>query len=237
MSVPRSVSRRLGLAIGWATLVAVGVDEGSAQRVALDVSAGSVGPGVAVHVGLTPRLNLRLSGHHLPLSRSGVFTDDANDVDVAYEADLTVGGASALLDWHPTGGGFHLTAGAFYNRTEGNFSGAPTSPYKYDDQKTFSVERLGTLSGSVTYASSVAPYVGLGFGNPLSSRVSFLFDVGALYTGAPEVTLQGTGLIAPTANHATTINEGISTFTWYPVLSFGLGFRLAGGGPTPQERP
>lgn len=120
-----------------------------------------------------------------------------------------------------------MTLGAFYNNNGGEFFGQPVTPYKYDETKTFAPEKLGTLSGKLEYPA-ISPYAGVGIGNAANSRISFLLDLGVLYTGSPEVTIEGTGMIAPTANHAPTINEGLKSFQWYPFLSLGLGYRFSG---------
>jgi hypothetical protein len=56
---------------------------------------------------------------------------------------------------------------------------------------TYTSAELGSVTGTVKVGNSAAPYVGFGWGNPTSPthRVQFLFDVGAIYSGTPSVTL------------------------------------------------
>ena len=57
-------------------------------------------------------------------------------------------------------------------------------------------------------------------------RLGLLFDMGVIYTGEPTFEMVGSGMIAQTAAWAETMQEGLKTFTWMPVVSLGLSFRL-----------
>jgi len=82
----------------------------------------------------------------------------------------------------------------------------------------------------VTYPTPVQPYLGVGFGNlgRGESRVSVMFDIGVIYTGSPEIELNASGLLTPTANpdQEKNLNEGLESFVLYPVFSFGVGVRI-----------
>lgn len=74
-----------------------------AQGVAAHLNVGTMGPGLGINVGLTEQFNVRATGYLFSFDYNGSFTDESNDVTVDYESELHLGGASALLDWHPGG--------------------------------------------------------------------------------------------------------------------------------------
>lgn len=196
-----------------------------AQKIGLSAQATSMGPGLSVHLGFTRFINVRASGYLFSTSVDGDYSDESLEVDIGYDADISLGGASAIVDFYPRGRKFHLSAGIFYNMFDVSGEGAPTTPYEFNDVKTFQPDKLGTITVDVKYPD-IAPYVGLGFGNVHGKRISFNLDMGVLYSGAPTVDMEGTGLIAGTATQDEIINDGIESFVFYPYISLGLGLRL-----------
>jgi len=192
--------------------------------VGVALRVGSLGPGIQVTVPVSSTLNVRAGGSLLPVSRTETFSD--LEVETKFNADAKIGAVGAFLDYHPTGGFFRLSGGLFYNLLDVSGTGTPTESW-FLDEKEFTPERLGSLTVGVEYKNKVQPYVGIGFGNmSVGSRVTFLLDIGAVYTGAPEISMSGTQMIAGTANWQGRLNEGISSFKWYPNFSLGIGFRL-----------
>jgi len=197
---------------------------GHAQSgVALSVHASSLGPSADLHIKASDALRVRLRGSYLPYTYTEEFEDD--DVTAATDADLTLGGPEARLEWHPFKTAFHLSGGALLNITTVDAQVVPTEPYAYSDVKTFSPEKLGSLQATASYPP-VAPYAGIGFGDAVNSRWSFLIEIGAYYTGAPDIEMEGTGLIKPTAQNAALLNDGLESFVVLPHLAFGVALQL-----------
>jgi hypothetical protein len=194
------------------------------QGLAISLKAGTMGPGVELSLPVGSNLGLRVGGSFLPLTPTHIEEDE--DVTVKFKGDVTWGGYKGLLDIYPFRNGFRLTAGAYVDIREVKATGKPLSAMEIDG-KEFSPERLGSVSATLTYDQAVSPYVGFGFGDPTRrGRVGFLFEAGVIYTGEPTFEMSGTGMMAPTANWAPTMEESIKTFTWMPVVSLGLSFRL-----------
>lgn len=196
-----------------------------AQRVAISVKGGTLGAGAEVTAGLTPTLNARVGGSFFPYSHQGSYTED--EVNVGYTADLSVQAASLLLDWHPFKNAFRLSGGAFYNMTKVDATAVPTESYTVKS-RTFTPEELGNLSGQLDYKQKLAPYLGLGFGNPVRAgkRFGFVMDIGVIYTEAPGLTMEGEGMLAPTANQASELEATLSDIKLYPVVTLGLSVGL-----------
>lgn len=227
---------RLTLALIAAFVLLTAGDAAAQRSLALRASAGTLGPGAELVTPLSVQnaLNIRLGGSFLPYNYSDVIDDDAADVE--FTADGRVGAVSAVVDWHPFSNAIRFSGGLLVNLFQLDGDAVPVTGYCVEDRqpdgtcasKEFSPEELGTLTASLDYSSAVAPYVGFGLGNAIAGRSdwSFMFDLGLLYTSSPSVDLEGTGLIAPTANHEATLNEGIESFRWYPNLSIGVAYRF-----------
>jgi hypothetical protein len=161
------------------------------------------------------------------------------DTDVVYDGELSLRNATALLDWHVFGGGFRLSFGAVGASTKVEVVGTPTGgTYEIGDE-VFTAAEVGSLTGEIEMGNSVAPYVGIGWGNTVDAagRITVLFDLGAVYTGSPEVTLTarcGAGIPAARCSELQRevdkeiqeIKDDSADFEWWPVVSLGLAIRF-----------
>ena len=127
------------------------------------------------------------------------YKDGGLDVDrVNLNAALKYSHAELLFDFFPSKtGSFHLTAGAWFAfspllHAEGkalDSSGAnavPQSDWGNTTVFEISTNSQGTLVTDLKFGlNAVKPYIGLGFGRPVSleRRVGFNFNLGLLYTG------------------------------------------------------
>jgi hypothetical protein len=180
---------------------------------------GTLGPGLEVTANLVPGINLRLGANYFTYSR----TDRLDDLEVAveYDADLTLNSIQVLVDWHPLGNQFRLSGGAVYNNNHISAIARPVESYTIRG-KTFAPEKIGSLTADFDHGSKINPYMGVGIGNAVSKRVAVAFDLGVLYTNSPGVSMEGEGMISPTARQAGDLEEGFSGFSFYPLLSLGI---------------
>jgi hypothetical protein len=206
-------------------------------EVAVTAKAGTLGGGVELTVGLSPLWNVRLGGNAFN------YTDNGREVSgIFYNATAHLRTASALLDLHPGGGGFRLSAGAIYNdtRIDGN-SLVPASGFYDIGGVQVPAGLVGTLDGQIKF-DPVVPYLGLGWGNAVGPgrRVRFAADIGAMFQGKGTVTLTpripaGSPLNNPTARAALQIlldreerdiEDDVADYTVYPVVSIGVSYRF-----------
>lgn len=201
----------------------------------LGIRAGTLGGGVDFNIGMTESLALRLGYNYL------TYDQTVEDTDVRYDGTLDVSSFSALLDWHVAGSGFRFTLGAVSNGPKIEVEGTPTGGTYTIGNNTYTASQLGSLQGEIKIGNSVAPYVGLGYGNVVSEkhRVTFLFDLGAIYGGTPDVELRAVcGSAAPpgsplcnqiqadTQAEVQELKNEASTVEWYPVINIGIGIRF-----------
>jgi len=199
----------------------------SAQGIALGAKIGTLGPGLDLTVSLVDRLNLRVNGNYLKISA------ETTQSDIDYDADLTLGSALAMLDWHPFGNNFRISAGAVYNGNELGLEATPTDSVEIGDTE-YTPAQIGTLTGDATF-DKFGPYIGIGFGNAVKEdmALTFVFDLGVVFHGSPEINLDADGPVAgipsfqaDLADEEQQVEDDISAFKIYPVLAFGVSYHF-----------
>lgn len=222
-------------ALTAACLGAPAVSSAATPDFAVAVRAGTPGLGLDLDLGLSPSLGLRVGFAGLNINHS------LSTSDVDYDGQLKLRTLTGLLDWYVFRGGFHLTAGIAGNSTKLEVLGRPRQGFYTLNGTTYSSAQLGSLSGELKLGNSVAPYLGLGWGNPAGEggRVHFLFDVGAIYGGTPSVSLTAhCGPAAPpgsllcndiqgnVASEQEKLRHKADFLRWYPVVSLGVAVRF-----------
>jgi hypothetical protein len=205
------------------------------SSIAAAVRVGTPGYGLELDVGFADRFAARLGYSFLDWNHS------ITDTDLRYDGRLKINNASLLFDWYVTGGGFHITAGATSGGVKVDATGRPSGGTYELNGTTYTAAQVGSISGHVEFGNSVAPYVGVGWGNPIdkAGRLSFLFDIGAMYGGTPDVTLNVTcGTAAPEGTALCTrlkqdvaaekhdLEDNVELARWYPVVNLGVAYRF-----------
>lgn len=203
-----------------ALLTGAGAASATAQDLALGAKAGTTGVGMEITLGMTEAVNLRGGIYGLDYGR------DFEESGIDYDGDLKLRSAALLLDWHPGGRGFRVTAGAYANgnelrgRAEGNLDiGDSTYDVRLDAKADW---------------DRFAPYLGIGYGNAVRGGPwSFSFDAGVMFTGSPDVRLSadGPGTGDPgfqddLRREEQSLEDELSDLEYYPVLSLGLSYRF-----------
>ena len=193
--------------------------------VAGGVKVGTLGPGIEASGYLNDYLSLRVGGHYLNYSYEGT------ESDVEYDIDLELNTLMGVVDFHPFTNQFRITAGLILNNNELELEGTPDDPTEIGDTE-YSPVQIGTLTGSATF-NHLAPYVGIGYGNPVrdNAPISFMFDIGIMFQGSPDVDLAADGTASGDAGFEADLQEEeddaqeeADKFKIYPVISFGVAF-------------
>jgi hypothetical protein len=203
----------------------------------------SLGAGFDVAVPISHRANVRGGFNTLDYGRS--FLNDG----VTYKGTVTFRSVNAMLDFFPFGGGFHISPGALIyngNQVTGDASvpaGQTFTLNNVDYRSSTTNPLVGTGKLSVNKA---APMILIGWGNlvPRSKHFSTSFEVGAVFQGSPQTILNFTGNACDPSglncrNVATDptiqsniqaqqqkINDDVKFVQYYPVVSFGFGYRF-----------
>lgn len=233
--LPTPTPRSLAVAaLAVALLSTVSLVPSARAETAIGVRAGTPGAGAELTTRLASRLDLRLAlaGWDQDVT---VTTDN-----VRYDGTLELRHALALVDWHPADGAFRLTGGVAFNedRLEATAPVADLVAGEIPDLPA-GLE-LGTLRGRAE-GDPVAPYLGLGWGDPLGGDGgwSFALDLGVILLGSPEVSLeldtplpidQVPGLRelleAAVAAEEADLEGEIGDYDLLPVVSFSVGYRF-----------
>ena len=217
-----------------ALCASIGLTQTADAAVGMGVRAGTLGYDIDFDVSLVPTLNLRIAYNGLN------YDHTVNDTAVRYDGKLKISSFSALLDWHLLPGGFRLTAGAVASGPKIEIVGTPSGAGTYQiGDNTYTASQVGSLQGQIKMGNSIAPYVGFGWGNVPKGvlPVTFLFDVGAIYGGTPDVSLTATcNASLPPAQCTQLQNDAsveirkvqgnVSAIKWYPVVNVGIGIRF-----------
>ncbi len=197
-------------------------------EVALALKGGTLGGGLEATIGIVDNVNARLGFNYFS------YDDDFSESGVEYEADLDLRSVSLLLDWHPLSNGFRVSAGALYNGNEASATGKAVSGNFSIDDVTYTAAEVGTLNGEIDF-NSISPYVGIGYGNAVAkgSNWSFVFDLGVIYQGEPDVSLTANGTSSSNAAFISNLEDErrqleseLEDFQFYPVLMIGVSYKF-----------
>ena len=196
----------------------------------------TLGVGATVTKSITPHINAKVGINGLGISR------DVTVSNVDYKANLNLFNVSTLVDYLPwKNGGFHLTGGLVFQDNNLEGTGKPKNGVTINiNGKDYNSKTvLTSLNAKVSFENSVAPYIGLGWGNAVKpgKRWGFSANLGAMFSGSPKVSLTpGFGKDATDAIKAE-INSNIeaerkkqeSDLNWlniYPVFSLGISYQF-----------
>lgn len=212
--------RRAGIVLA-ATVLSLGCGAAGADSFAVGARAGTTGLGLEGTWRLTDSVNLR-GGYY-----AFDYGTDLEEDGVEYDGDLRLRNAAVFADWHPFGGTFRLSAGGVQSGNE--FQGTADGDIEVGDN-TYAAQ----LQADVDW-SGLAPYLGVGFGNAMSGgRLTFSLDLGVMFTGSPEVRLDGSvddpALEAEFADdlerERANLEDELSDVKYYPVISLGFAYRF-----------
>lgn len=194
-------------------------------------TAGTIGVGGGVAAAFGPHIGARVG-----YAKYEHDLDDVEQSELRLAGTVDIGGGHALLDWHPFGGGFRLSAGAVQSATLTAHVKPIANTYTLNGV-TYSADDIGNATGTAEY-DSIAPYAGFGFGRALSrdGRFALSADFGVAFTGAPTLELNATCSV-PNAMLCTQLERDVAAeevelqndaddLKYWPVLSVGLSYRF-----------
>jgi hypothetical protein len=233
MKPPPSTARHgLGRAASVAVAIviaAVGLDAHAdeGRGWAAEARLGFSGLALDAVTELDQHLQLRAGASGMDSSQDGVPLGGTD-----YDTDVKAWTVNVLVDWYPWAKGWRFTAGLFWADLDltgvANLEG--DAEVEIGDG-IYAGEDVGQLALSID-RSGLAPYVGVGWGNPFTStsRWRFQADVGVLYEERVRVELEASGSNGdPAFEHdLTTEARGICNDFghWSPYLALGVSLRF-----------
>src|SRR5690349_22196211 len=157
----------------------------------LGVRAGTLGGGVELSHAFGPHTGVRVNVD--AYNRTQSRTED----NIQYDAKLKLQTTSLSLDLFPFANNFRITAGAIVNGNKLTMHGQPTGGTFVINGNTYNATEIGSLDARVDFNRTV-PYFGIGYGRPINSGLSLIFDLGVLFQGSPKSHIDATcGSAAP----------------------------------------
>jgi len=195
-----------------------------AQDWAVALKASTLGGNLEVYRSFGDQFNA-----HVGISYFGLQQDLDETDDYLAKAEVGLMTISALGDFFPfQSSSFRITGGLIFNMNQIDATLTPADEYVVGGD-TYTPEDLGDLNANISF-NPVAPYIGLGFGNPTGgeSGLGFVFDIGTMYQGVSVVDLTATGLLEPSAaeDQEVLIQDNLNWFKWYPIISLGLTYKF-----------
>ncbi|TDF37604.1 hypothetical protein EYS14_15810 [Alteromonadaceae bacterium M269] len=212
----------------------------------VSLKAGTLGAGLELDYPISPSWSIRLQANDFN------FDDTFEEDDIEYDGELDLSSFGALVVWRPFKKNFNISAGIYSNSNElaGNAISAGEDVFEIGD-----IEYRGAaadplrLDASVDLGDSTAGYFGIGWGSNHKSGFKFSFDIGVLFSGSPTVDLAVNGsaelvsnpgiifnvndgsalaneLQQQISNEVDNLEDDISDFEFYPVVSLGIGYRF-----------
>jgi len=195
-----------------------------ADGVAAGLTAGTLGAGAQIAFRLRDDLNLRAGVNGIDFS----YGYDYRGVD--YDNRVKLFNVPVIADWFPMKGTFlgmfRVSAGLAWNQNKIEATGRPRSGVYTIGNNTYSAPQIASVQGEAKY-DSLAPYVGVGLGNPVLSgkRFGWNVDLGLMYQGRPKTSYNvvcGTGvncaqLQADASIEAGDFDHDMSKYRLYPL--------------------
>lgn len=194
-------------------------------KYAVSGKASTLGLGGEFTTAVTSNINARVGINTLDLD-----SDDKEIDDIEYDLGIDFESYSVLVDWYAFHDSFRISGGVLFMDHEFNMDARPTDNEQIGDN-VYTPAEIGTLSGGIEI-DQAAPYVGIGWGNPLthSRRWGFTCDFGVAFINPPDVSLSATGAAAgleeDMAKEEDEIDDDMDKFKYYPVIALNFFYRF-----------
>jgi hypothetical protein len=196
----------------------------------LGLRGGTLGAGAELSYALSQRAAVRLNADGYNRTQS------STEADIQYDMKLKLQTASLLGDWFPFANNFRISLGAMFNGNKLTMKGQPSGgTFRINDQ-IYTAAEVGSLDAKVDF-NKAAPYFGIGYGRPINSGLSLIFDLGVMFQGSPKSKIDvNCGTAAPQGSPRCTqlqndakgeesqLDDSLRSFKYYPVISLGLAY-------------
>jgi hypothetical protein len=215
----------ISMALVYATLQTGYADTGD---FAIGVGPGTMGLTADTSVGIFSQFNARFGINTFN------FDLETSQNDISYDLDVKLLSFPVLLDWHPfENSGFRISTGLVINKNKADVSSVPQSSYTIGDTE-YTAAELEDLSGKLAF-DTLAPYLGIGWGNPLGKDThwTFICDLGVVFQGETDLSLSASGPITsdPTfqsdlEQERRDLEDELEDYRYYPVVSVGVSYKF-----------
>jgi hypothetical protein len=191
----------------------------------LGLRGGTLGGGAELSYALSQRAAVRLNADGYTRKQT------STQADIDYDMKLKLQTASLLGDLFPFANNFRVSLGAMFNGNKFSLKGQPTGPGYVINGNPYGAAEVGSLEAAVKFRKA-SPYFGIGYGRPIKSGLSLIFDAGIMFQGSPrskiDVNCGTTARCAQLQSDAkaeeSSLDDSLHKFKYYPVISLGLAY-------------
>ncbi len=188
----------------------------------LGVKVGTLGIGLEASWKPLPYMDIRIGTTSYDYDNNGKYGS------INYDAVFALDQYYATANFHFPISPMRITAGVYSNGNEFQLVND-----QLQDIGPYSGALIGTITSETTF-SGTAPYLGIGFDFTLAGKVGLNFDLGVLWQGEPEVTLEVDGILNDDLNfqqdvldpERQALEDDLSDFKAWPVISLGFVYKF-----------
>jgi hypothetical protein len=196
------------------------------RELSYSATLGTLGFGAEVAVPVNETLQVRVVQNGV--RTSGNYTLEGTE----FEYDARIASYGLMVDWHPTGEKFRISAGARRNRIMGADLTANLGDSFTYGGTSYSFADDTIVSGRIE-APEYAPVATFGWKGDIRENVSLLAEFGVMYVGTPTVTLDSEGgasgdasFDAELENQRQAIEDTLGRLGVYPIAQLGVSVRF-----------
>jgi len=131
-----------------------------------------------------------------------------------------------LFSYYPFNSSFRLIGGVGYFTDNSLNMGLSFDEKVTIGEVDFTPDQVGEIIIDNKW-QQIAPYAGIAFGRAVpNSKFGFAVELGTYFSGAPEVSLDATGIIENTKNQETLLEDSFSELKYRPYLSLRLSYSI-----------
>ena len=192
------------------------------RPMAISLKIGTSGPGLELSKQVNNALDVRLGSTYFKYQTTLTPPNLSMDVSMNLQSQT----AYLLFDFYNGNSRLlRFTGGLAYNLSSITGDGQAEGTYTMNTL-TVTGEDIGSISYEIT-PNTINPYIGVGLGSIVpKKKIGVSFDAGLLYIGRPDVNLEATGFIEPTAQQEDLIRSNISNANIFPVFSTQITYRF-----------
>ena len=194
---------------------------------------GTTGYGGAISYNANPHVGVTLGYNGGDIS----WSDDLSINGSKYDLNMDNNNVYLNAEIRPWANWLYVATGVAYLDNEYDLErrAGQNASFKVDGARFANPVGTTQINGTMKYKNDIVPYVGVGFSPAITNRWGVFGEVGAYYTGNPEVSLNATGT-AISGGNPLLLQDKVKeeerkirdkgTYEWLPVAKLGLSFRF-----------
>ncbi|QIE40698.1 porin family protein [Rhodobacteraceae bacterium SC52] len=181
----------------------------------INLGVSTLGPTIEGTYRISDKLGVRVPAGYF----GGDFDTSEDGID--YDLNASIGGIGLLADYYPLSGGLRLSGGAFLSKYEADGTGQGSG------QIGDTIYNDIDLAFDAEAENYVMPTLSLGYDGSIGQRWTLSADLGAMYTGGFDVTLQDrSGQVSQSDIDAEIANIEGDAPDFIPYVKLSVGFRF-----------